>query len=350
MKRIPSLATAALLIALVPRAASPQSGAFRIEEASISDMHRAIQSGQTTCTDIVQAYIDRVKAYNGTCTALVTADGTPIPPAKGTVRAGTPLTFPTQTVAGLDGACRTSTSTRACRSSSAAWNRPCRIRACSSSSACASAFPNAGQLNALETLNIRGERSVTCKGEFDAHRPAGPLPTGAPAGLRRVPQAARRAGARRGARQAVRQQARSRRSCRCTASCSRWKNWYDAKDMRATGGNDVNFAMDAPKLDSPDVADLRAKGAISFAIANAARQASAAQSAAAAEKAKSMLPDGNSAVRRLGRPALQPVRHRARAARHELRLRRVGRRESRACSICEQTSARARARRRATTS
>ena len=48
-----------------------------------------------------------------------------------------------------------------------------------------------------------------------------------------------------------------------------WKNWYDAKDMRATGGNDVNFAMDAPKLDSPDVADLRKKGAISFAIANA---------------------------------------------------------------------------------
>ena len=30
-------------------------------------------------------------------------------------------------------------------------------------------IPDAGQLNALETLNIRGERSVTCKGGFDAH-------------------------------------------------------------------------------------------------------------------------------------------------------------------------------------
>src|SRR5688572_21759114 len=70
MKRIPGMAIAALFVALTPRLASPQSGAFRIEEASISDMHRAIQSGQVTCTDIVQAYIERAKAYNGTCTAL----------------------------------------------------------------------------------------------------------------------------------------------------------------------------------------------------------------------------------------------------------------------------------------
>ena len=41
-------------------------------------------------------------------------------------------------------------------------------------------MPNAGQINALETLNIRGERSVTCKGAFDAHPSTGPLPAGAP--------------------------------------------------------------------------------------------------------------------------------------------------------------------------
>ena len=40
----------------------------------------AIKSGQTSCRAIVQAYIERAKAYNGTCTALVTADGKPIPP------------------------------------------------------------------------------------------------------------------------------------------------------------------------------------------------------------------------------------------------------------------------------
>ena len=39
-----------------------------------------------------------------------------------------------------------------------------------------------------------------------------------------------------------------------------FKNWYDAKDMRGTGGNDVDFAMDVPKYDSPDVADLRRQG------------------------------------------------------------------------------------------
>src|SRR5262249_62316826 len=40
--------------------------------------------------------------------------------------------------------------------------------------------PQAGQVNALATLNIRGERSVTCKGEFDRHVSQGPLPPGAP--------------------------------------------------------------------------------------------------------------------------------------------------------------------------
>ena len=41
-------------------------------------------------------------------------------------------------------------------------------------------IPNAGQVNALATLNIRGERSVTCRGDFDRHPSEGPLPRGAP--------------------------------------------------------------------------------------------------------------------------------------------------------------------------
>ena len=41
-------------------------------------------------------------------------------------------------------------------------------------------IPDVGQVNALETLNIRGERSVTCKGKFDAHPSTGPLPADAP--------------------------------------------------------------------------------------------------------------------------------------------------------------------------
>ena len=56
--------------------------------------------------------------------------------------------------------------------------------------------PNAGQVNALATLNIRGERSVTCRGDFDRHPSAGPLPLGAPPVcemFRRLPDALERA-------------------------------------------------------------------------------------------------------------------------------------------------------------
>src|SRR5439155_23251933 len=58
------------------RATSPRRGAstFRVEEATIADLHRAIQQGETTCKAIVQAYIERARAYNGTCTQLVTRD------------------------------------------------------------------------------------------------------------------------------------------------------------------------------------------------------------------------------------------------------------------------------------
>src|SRR5687768_3277632 len=83
--------------AFAPGRAAAQ-GPFRIEEATIADVHNAIKSGQTTCRAIVQTYIDRAKAYNGTCTALVTADGAEIPAVKGAIRAGAPISFPTQTV------------------------------------------------------------------------------------------------------------------------------------------------------------------------------------------------------------------------------------------------------------
>src|SRR5262245_46239038 len=83
-----------------PALLAQNSGApFRIEEASISDIQNAIRAGRTTCKQVVQAYLDRAKAYNGVCTALLTADGAPIPEATGMVRAGAPIKYPTQTVA-----------------------------------------------------------------------------------------------------------------------------------------------------------------------------------------------------------------------------------------------------------
>ena len=47
---------------------------FHIEEATISGTQKAIQEGRITCQGVVQAYINRIKAYNGQCT---TARATP---------------------------------------------------------------------------------------------------------------------------------------------------------------------------------------------------------------------------------------------------------------------------------
>jgi hypothetical protein len=134
---------------------------FHLEEATITDIQNAIKGGQISCRGVVQAYIDRAKAYNGTCTALVTKDGTPIPPATGTVRAGSPLKFPTQTVP-----------VSSIFPNYDKYAEPPmelgRMEPTISDPTVQQQFgmrvgvPNAGQLNALETLNIRGERSVTC--------------------------------------------------------------------------------------------------------------------------------------------------------------------------------------------
>src|SRR5438128_1530292 len=77
---------------------APQQLQFELVEATISDAHRAIQQGQITCRGLVEAYLQRARAYNHSSDRLVTSDGKPIPPARGTVRAGKPIEFPTETV------------------------------------------------------------------------------------------------------------------------------------------------------------------------------------------------------------------------------------------------------------
>src|SRR4029450_5586312 len=84
---------------LQSQGAAAQSGAFRLGGTTIAEFHRAIQQAQTPCRDLVRAYIDRARAYNGVSDRLVTVDGARIPPSRGTVRAGSPLRFPTETVA-----------------------------------------------------------------------------------------------------------------------------------------------------------------------------------------------------------------------------------------------------------
>jgi amidase len=236
---------------------------FEIVEATIGDIHKAIKAGDVTCTEIVQQYIDRAKAYNGVCTQLVTEDGAPVPPSFGRVIVGSPQVFPTETVpvssilpdldqyAGLPldlGRMETTVS-----DPSVQHQMGMRV-----------GISDVGQLNALETLNIRGERSVTCKGEFDAHPSTGPLPAGAPEvceEFRQQPDALERAA------ELDAQYGSNPPLDELPMYCITVgvKDPYDTKDMRSTSNNDVNFAMDVPPFDSTSVERLREKGAIIYA-------------------------------------------------------------------------------------
>jgi amidase len=238
---------------------------FRLEEATIEELHAAIRSGQTTCVAVVQHYLARVRAYNGVASVLVTEDGAPIPAVTGAVRAQAPLRFPTHTI-------KVSTILPDLDRYAGPPLEFGRMEATASDPAVSQQFgmiagiPNAGQLNALATLNIRGERSVTCKGDFDQPPSAGPLPPGAPPicdEFRRLPDALER-------------------SAELDATYGRhpdleqmpmygvvfsFKDPFDTKDMRTTAGGDARYDIDFPARDHILVEQLRNKGAIIFAKA-----------------------------------------------------------------------------------
>jgi amidase len=267
-RRSSKVLCATALVACMVQIASTQGAQparFQVEEATIAGIQAAIAAGQTSCRAVVQAYIQRARAYNGVCTRLVTPDGAPIAPAVGMIRAGKPLVFPTTTVAAstilpsldqyqgppLDFGRMESTV------SDPGVTQQTGMRV---------GIANAGQVNALETFNIRGERSVTCKGAFDAHPSTGPLPAGAPPeceGFRRQPDALERAD------ELDRQYGRTPDLAKLPMYCATvaLKDPFDTKDMRSTSGNDVAFAMDAPPFDSTIAARLRDKGAIIYAKA-----------------------------------------------------------------------------------
>ena len=152
---------------------------FRLEEATIEDLHEAIKSGKTTCLQVVERYIARVRAFNGVCSMLVTKDGAPVENVSGTVRASAPIVFPTETV-------KASTVLPDLDKYRGPPIEFGRMETTASDPSVHQQFgmivgiPNAGQVNALATLNIRGERSVTCRGDFDLHPSKGPLPPDAP--------------------------------------------------------------------------------------------------------------------------------------------------------------------------
>src|SRR5262250_3120144 len=239
--------------------------AFRLEEATIDDLHAAIRAGEITCVQVVQHYLDRARAYNGVASVMVTEDGMPVSQARGAVRAGAPLVFPTETVAArtlfpdLDeyrGVPLELGRMEATASDPTVQQQHGMIVG----------IPDAGQVNALATLNIRGERSVTCRGEFDRHPSKGPLPSGAPPMcevFRHYPDALERA-------------------AELDAEFGRnpdlermpmygivfsFKDPFDTKDMRSTAGGDAAYDIDVPARDHVLVEQLRNKGAIIYAKA-----------------------------------------------------------------------------------
>src|SRR6187397_1662000 len=238
---------------------------FVLEEATIDELHAAIKAGETTCVDVVRHYLARVRTFNGTSNLLVTKDGAAVPEVHGTVRGGAPLKFPTQTVKAsellpdLD-----------------KYKGPPlefgRMEATASDPSVQQQFgltvgkPDAGQVNALATLNIRGERSVTCRGDFDLHPSKGPLPKGAPPVceyFRHLPDALETAAA---------LDAKYGRNPDLEAMpmygvVFSFKDPFDTKDMRSTGAGDARYDIDFPARDHVLVEQLRNKGAIIFAKA-----------------------------------------------------------------------------------
>jgi amidase len=57
----------ASFILLAPSLVSAETAKFRVEEATIEDIQGAILRGEVTSTQVVQLYLARIKAYNGTC-------------------------------------------------------------------------------------------------------------------------------------------------------------------------------------------------------------------------------------------------------------------------------------------
>jgi Asp-tRNA(Asn)/Glu-tRNA(Gln) amidotransferase A subunit family amidase len=187
-------------------AASPPSP-FQLEEATIARIQTAIKAKQITVRALVEQYLARVKAYNGTC-----------------VNEPQGILGPITTI------------------------------------------PNAGQVNALSTLNLRPEsrkrfgfddrkaRSMTDPVDADPGMPD--ALEAADALDRRFAETGALVGPLHGVVMAI-------------------KDQYDTVDMRTTSGADVFFANDRPPDDATFVKKLREAGAIILAKSNLGEYASA---------------------------------------------------------------------------
>lgn len=173
---------------------------FQVEEATIEDIQNAIKSGELTATELVQMYLERIKAYNGKC-----------------VEEPEGILGPVITI------------------------------------------PNAGQLNALSTLNLRPEhreewgfddrkaRSMTDPVDDDPNMPDA-LQVAA-ALDKHFSETGELVGPLHGVVFAI-------------------KDAYDTFDMRSTSGADAFYTNDRPPNDANFIKKLREAGAIILAKAN----------------------------------------------------------------------------------
>jgi amidase len=179
---------------------APPGGGFEVAEAGIADIQSALLSKRVTTVQVVRAYLARIKAYNGTC----------VKQPQGILGVIEPI-------------------------------------------------PNAGQINALMTLNLRPAtrkqmgfddrkaRSMTDAKDADPNMPDA-LEMAA-AQDRQFAVTGKLVGPLQGVVLSI-------------------KDQYDTFDLRSTAGQDVAFANDRPPDDAHFIAKLRAAGAIILAKAN----------------------------------------------------------------------------------
>lgn len=196
------------LFALVISAATvaqDSSPRFHLEEAKVTDIQQALLSGELTTMRLVELYLERIKAYNGTC-----------------VNQPEGILGPVTTIR------------------------------------------NAGQLNALATLNLRpatreawGFDSRKARSMTDAADDDSDMPDALEVAAlqdRRLRRTGELVGPLHGMIMAV-------------------KDQYDTFDMRTTSGGDAPYSNDRPPDDATFVSRLRAAGAIILAKANLAEYA-----------------------------------------------------------------------------
>ena len=238
---------------------------FQLEESTIAEMQSAILAGEITCVEIVQRYIDRARVLNGVASVLVTQDGGPVAAVTGTVRAGAPLSFPTETVPASE----------IFPDLDLYEGKPLEFGRMEPTISDPSVHQQFGMVtgvregthvNALSTLNIRGERSIVCRGDFDRHPSEGPLPPDAPPVcelFRHYPDALERAAEL----DATYGSNPDLEAMPMYGVVFSFKDPFDCKDMRSVGGGDAAYDIDAPARDHVLVAQLREKGAIIYAKA-----------------------------------------------------------------------------------